>query len=61
MKEQPVSDKALCIGFAVTAQAGDEGEHEGLEEKPTAELHKIVKKRILEHNACEGQLDELVD
>lgn len=47
--------------FDLKGIIGDEGEHEGLEEKPTAELHKIVKKRILEHNACEGQLDELVD
>lgn len=32
-----------------------------LKKKSTADLHKIVKKRVLEKNACDSRLDELVD
>lgn len=32
-----------------------------LEGKKIYELHTLVKKRIIEHNACEDELDELVD
>ena len=34
---------------------------QSLKKKSSADLHKIVKKRILEKGGCQSQLDELVD
>ena len=35
--------------------------NEKLEEKSNAQLHTMVKKQVLTYNACNSQLDELVD